>query len=148
MYLRKKNQQGSMIVMAVFVIVVMSMLALNLMRLKASNQGTLVRENLGAQAWFLSISAGEWALTQMYPLDATATAVELTTRCTNLNNVSQEVRSKIADGFPCNALTISCANPSLSLPSELVYFQITTSAVCGSGDFTVQRGEQIWVRPL
>ncbi len=150
MYLRKKRQQGNMIVMAIFIIVVMSMLALNLMRLRLSNQDTLVRENLGAQAWFLSHSASEWALTQMYPLNQPALAANLTTACTNLNNntATATARTALAANLPCSTPVVTCTNPNPNLPSELVYFQITTTAVCGSDSFQVQRGQQVWTRPV
>ena len=62
----KKNQIGSVLIIAIFVIVVMGMLALTLVRLEWSNQDTLTREVLGTQAWFLSPSGNEWGFTYIY----------------------------------------------------------------------------------
>ncbi len=148
MYHKRKHQQGYMIIMAMFIIVVMGMLALNLMQLKRSNQSTLTREYLGMQAWFLSHSAGEWALTQMYPLNESASISELESRCTALNQSTHTdtALNALANNQPCSKPKVSCVNPNSNLPPDLVYFQITTTAQCGTGYFQVQRGQQIWVR--
>ncbi|MDD1829234.1 MSHA biogenesis protein MshP, partial [Photobacterium sp. ZSDE20] len=65
---RKSSQQGSVLVVAVFVIVVMGFLATSLVQVQWSNHDTLTRKQLGTQAWLLAHSANEWALTQVYPL--------------------------------------------------------------------------------
>ncbi len=151
MFRRKKRQQGSMIVIAIFIIIVLSMLAVNLTRLGLSNQDTLVRENQGAQAWFLSVSASEWALASMYPLDTPAGATQLATRCSAINNGNtaiQNALTQLAGDLSCDPPVISCNNPNASLPVELQYFQITASATCGSNGFQVQRGQEVWAKPI
>ncbi|MGR5470520.1 MSHA biogenesis protein MshP, partial [Vibrio astriarenae] len=65
----KKNQQGNVLIIVLFVIIVMGYLAASLMRVNWSNQSTLTREFLGTKAWFIAQSANEWALTQLYPLN-------------------------------------------------------------------------------
>lgn len=51
---RKSFQQGSVLVVAVFVIVVMGFLATSLVQVQWSNHDTLTRKQLGTQAWLLS----------------------------------------------------------------------------------------------
>ncbi|MFW1503881.1 MSHA biogenesis protein MshP, partial [Vibrio parahaemolyticus] len=67
----KKAQQGNVLIVVLFVIIVMGYLAASLMKVSWSNQSTLTREFLGTKAWFIAQSANEWALTQLYPLSDT-----------------------------------------------------------------------------
>ncbi len=155
----KKNQTGSVLIIAIFVIVVMGMLGLTLVRLQWSNQDTLTREVLGTQAWFLAHSGNEWGLTFMYPLDQTATAVELGDRCTELNNATpspptpsvafnaDESSAILIDNTPCTSLTISCTQRGAG---EFMFFKISSVAVCGgvNTSFEVSREQEVWARAM
>ena len=143
-----KRQQGNMIIMAVFIVVVMSLLATNLIRIKWSNQDTLTRENLGTQAWFLANSASEWALTRLYPIGGDGSLSELATNCTAINN-NTTAGADLADELPCNEPIISCTAPEATLPDDLKYYRITTQAVCSSGSiFQVQREQEVWLKAV
>lgn len=145
---RRTRQQGNIIIIAVFVMIVMGLLATNLIRVKWSNQDTLTRENLGTQAWFLASSANEWALTKMYPLNGSGTLSDLTTNCDAINVDSSAV-SDLASGLPCNEPVVTCRAPESALPDELKYFQISSSAICSSGTvFQVQRQQEVWIKVL
>ncbi len=149
MFRRRKTQQGNMIIVAVFVIVVMGLLAVNLSRINWSNQDTLTREVLGTQAWFVAHSSNEWALATLYPIGGSGSLTELETHCDTVNNSAATAAADIADGLPCNSPTIQCIKPSSSLPDELKYYQVTSSAICSSGTiYQVQRAQEVWVKAV
>ncbi|GLQ72043.1 hypothetical protein CW749_16685 [Vibrio sp. vnigr-6D03] len=144
----KKNQTGSVLIIAIFVIVVMGMLALTLVRLEWSNQDTLTREVLGTQAWFLAHSGNEWGLTYMYPLNESAGTPQLTSRCTNLNTAANaaEEALRINSNVPCSSLNITCAQ---SGSGDLTFYRISSVAVCGgSNTFEVSREQEVWAKAM
>ncbi|MDG2815205.1 MSHA biogenesis protein MshP, partial [Vibrio parahaemolyticus] len=72
---RRRNSSGNVLIIVLFVIIVMGYLASSLMKVTWSNQSGLTREFLGTKAWFVAQSANEWALTKMYPLNASTTDI-------------------------------------------------------------------------
>ncbi|QLK45748.1 MSHA biogenesis protein MshP [Vibrio owensii] len=141
---RKKAQQGNVLIVVLFVIIVMGYLAASLMKVSWSNQSTLTREFLGTKAWFIAQSANEWALTQLYPLDKNDPDVE------SLCSVAVNgITPNVTEGTGCqiNAMTcekIGTFNASTSEAESL--FRVQATAICGSGVAQVQRQQEIWVR--
>ncbi|UAB69900.1 hypothetical protein INR79_15480 [Vibrio sp. SCSIO 43132] len=142
------NQKGSVLIIAIFVIVVMGMLGLTLMRLEASNQDTLTREILGTQAWFLAHSGNEWGLTYMYPLNESAAVSNLQSRCTALTtSAAANAATAIIENSqaPCSSLTIQCDEVG---SGDLTFFRISSVAVCGSTTFEVSREQEVWAKSM
>lgn len=149
MFPRRKKQHGSMILIAVFVIVVMGLLTVNLSRIQWSNQDTLAREVLGTQAWFTAQSGTEWALTVLFPLNEAGTLSELNDNCDAVNNQAASAASDLVSGLPCLSPTIQCSKPASTLPDTLKYYRVTSSTICSSGSiFQVQRDQEVWVRAI
>ncbi|WED21539.1 hypothetical protein L3Q72_13040 [Vibrio sp. JC009] len=157
---RIRKQRGNMILIAVFVIVVMGMLAANLTRIRWSNQDTLTREYLGTQAWFLAHSGNEWALTVLFPLgNDQEDPDDLLPRCRDtINGTTGEdaLAALISQaGLSCEA-TVTCTYPPVdstdpntlddTIPDELQFYKVTTVAICGSSGFQVQREQEVWAR--
>ncbi|MEF1311906.1 MSHA biogenesis protein MshP [Vibrio mytili] len=141
---RKKQQQGNVLVIVLFVIVVMGYLAASLMRVTWSNQSGVTREFLGTQAWFVAQSANEWALTKLYPLNGSSDSVS--TLCTD--EVSGAMPN-VTQGTGCTLKSMSCVdlgtlNKDTSAAESL--FRVQAKAVCGSGLSQVERQQEIWVR--
>ncbi len=141
---RKKQQQGNVLVIVLFVIVVMGYLAASLMRVTWSYQSGVTREFLGTQAWFVVQSANEWALTKLYPLNGSSDSVS--TLCTD--EVSGATPN-VTQGTGCTLESMSCVylgtlNKDTSAAESL--FRVQATAVCGSGLSKVQRQQEIWVR--
>ncbi|GEM80951.1 hypothetical protein [Vibrio superstes] len=147
------SQQGNVYIIAIFVIVVMGMLALNLTRISWSNQDTLTREVLGTQAALLAQSGNEWALTHLFPLDEADDFDALEARCSSLGTSATEAANALVSnsGIACAKPSISCSIPDVdeSLPEDLKYIQISTRAICNDGNvFEVEREETVWVRGI
>jgi MSHA biogenesis protein MshP len=149
---RTKTQQGNVIIIAIFVIVVMGMLAVNLVRVNWSNQDTLTREFLGTQAWFLAQSGNEWALTQLFPFDSPATSAAISTRCSGLDGTAAAQAMIENNNLPCSSAVIECEQPAVgeTVPDELQFFIVSTNAKCGTlgGIFQVEREHEVWVRGI
>ncbi|MEZ8373994.1 MSHA biogenesis protein MshP [Vibrio cyclitrophicus] len=140
---RKSSQQGSVLVVAVFVIVVMGFLATSLVQVQWSNHDTLTRKQLGTQAWLLAHSANEWALTQVYPLTVSpAVSTSVSTVCSNLN--SNQVSSGMSTICTVDELTCS----QIGTLDSVGFFKIESTAMCGSGINQVQRIQEVWVREV
>ncbi|MFA0133804.1 MSHA biogenesis protein MshP [Vibrio splendidus] len=138
---RKSSQQGSVLVVAVFVIVVMGFLATSLVQVQWSNHDTLTRKQLGTQAWLLAHSANEWALVQVYPLTVSpALSTSVSTVCGNLN--SNQVSSGMSTICTVDELTCS----QIGVLDGVGFFKIESTAICGSGINQVQRIQEVWVR--
>lgn len=137
----KSSQQGSVLVVAIFVIVVMGFLATSLVQVQWSNNDTLTRKQLGTQAWVLAHSANEWALTQVYPLTVSpAVSTSVSTVCSNLN--SNQVSSGMSTICTVDELTCS----QIGVLDGVGFFKIESTAICGSGINQVQRIQEVWVR--
>ncbi|WP_052880153.1 hypothetical protein [Vibrio coralliirubri] len=137
----KSSQQGSVLVVAVFVIVVMGFLATSLMQVQWSNHDTLTRKQLGTQAWLLAHSANEWALTQVYPLTVSpAVSASVSTVCSNLNS------SQVSSGMStiCTVDQLTCRQ--IGVLDGVGFFKIESTAICGSGVNQVQRIQEVWVK--
>ena len=138
---RKSNQQGSVLVVAVFVIVVMGFLATSLVQVQWSNHDTLTRKQLGTQAWLLAHSANEWALTQVYPLTVSpAVSSSVRTVCTNLN------ANQVSHGMStiCSVDSLTC--DEIGVLDDVGFFKIESTTTCGAGVNQVQRIQEVWVR--
>ncbi|MEZ8021789.1 MSHA biogenesis protein MshP [Vibrio sp. 1F255] len=137
----KSSQKGSVLVVAIFVIVVMGFLATSLVQVQWSNHDTLTRKQLGTQAWLLAHSANEWALTQVYPLTVSpAVSTSVSTVCGNLN--SNQVSSGMSTICTVDELTCS----QIGVLDGVGFFKIESTAICGSGINQVQRIQEVWVR--
>ncbi|CDU15006.1 hypothetical protein [Vibrio coralliirubri] len=137
----KSSQQGSVLVVAVFVIVVMGFLATSLVQVQWSNHDTLTRKQLGTQAWLLAHSANEWALTQVYPLTVSpAVSTSVSTVCSNLNS------SQVSSGMStiCTVEQLTCRQ--IGVLDGVGFFKIESTAICGSGVNQVQRIQEVWVK--
>ena len=141
MHHRKSTQQGSVLVVAVFVIVVMGFLATSLMQVQWSNHDTLTRKQLGSQAWFLAHSANEWALTQVYPIIVSpAVSTSVSTLCSSLN--AKQVSSGMST--ICSIEQLTCRE--IGMLDGVGFFKIESTAICGSGINQVQRIQEVWLR--
>ena len=140
MHHRKSTQQGSVLVVAVFVIVVMGFLATSLVQVQWSNHDTLTRKQLGNQAWFLAHSANEWALTQVYPLIVSpAVSTSVSTVCSSLN------ANQVSSGMStiCSIEQLTCRE--IGMLDGVGFFKIESTAICGSGINQVQRIQEVWL---
>ncbi len=141
---RKQNQQGNVLIVVLFVIIVMGYLAASLMRISWSNQSGLTREFLGTKAWFVAQSANEWALTKLYPTGGTSESAS--TLC---YDVVRGTSPNIAKMAGCEIKPMKCnviGEFNAAQSDTVSLFRVQATAVCGSGLSQVQRQQEVWVR--
>lgn len=138
MFPNRHKQQGNMLVVTIFVIVVIGFLASSLTRINWSNSNNLTREQLGTQAWLIAQSANEWALTQLYPLGVSAS---VSTAC--VDTVSGATPS-VNVNSPCRPPQMTCQ--SIGTLQGETFYRVEASAVCGSGIVEVERRQEVWVK--
>ncbi|GEA62339.1 hypothetical protein [Vibrio comitans] len=147
----QKAQQGNVYIVAIFVIVVMGMLALSMLRISWSNQDTLTRELLGNQASLLAQAGNEWGLTHLFPLNGEESVDDILARCSNLSSSAGNAAIALVEnsGTPCSAPIITCESPASGVPEDLRYFRVTSVATCNDGNiFEVQREQTVWVKGI
>ncbi|WP_045498112.1 hypothetical protein [Vibrio hyugaensis] len=141
---RKNAQQGNVLIVVLFVIIVMGYLAASLMKVSWSNQSTLTREFLGTKAWFIAQSANEWALTELYPLNDTEP--DVADLCAN---TVSGATPNVTEGTGCQLRAMTCSNIgtfNAGASEAESLFRVQATAVCGTGVAQVQRQQEIWVR--
>ncbi|CAK2430344.1 MSHA biogenesis protein MshP [Vibrio crassostreae] len=137
----QRYQSGNVLIVVVFVIVVMGFLAHSLTRVGWSNSDSLTREQLGTQAWLLSHSANEWALTQLYPIPLLSTSAAFDSMCTN---TISGARPNLVTAEPCQAPRMSCMRVG-DLNNQRFY-KVEAKVICGSGRLQVERVQEVWVK--
>jgi len=142
MFPKIRKQAGNLYIVAIFVIVVLGFLATALSRLEWSNSDALNKDVLGTRAWFAAHSVNELALTYLYPLNTSSSVVNSV--CTsNWSSVESAANKLIAQYSGCSVET-ECG--SIGTLNSENYYKVKTAVVCGSGQFQVERRQEVWVR--
>ena len=125
-----RRQQGGALIVAIFVIVVMSVMAAAMIRIDWSSQDTTTREVLGTRAWFTAHSGNEMMLNALFPPGQT-----------NANEAACVANTNFApvNNYNCRA-TVSCTRNTVSKAgSTIATFYLESTATCGSGKLQVTR---------
>jgi MSHA biogenesis protein MshP len=128
-----KKQQGFLIPLAMFIVVVLGLLATTISKLAGSAQNLALREDISTQALFAAESAANLALYNLF-LSA-STRAQTTTNCTAINGSS---RSFTATGLNGCSVSWSCA-VTTDTGNTQSFYRITSAVSCGSGNLSAQR---------
>ena len=111
-----KGQQGSSLIIAVFIIVVFAILSLSITRTISSSTDQNVNEILGTRALLASDTAAELVLSQLFPLNNAPES------CL----ANQQLYFATAGLENCNAV-VSCQETTIG---NQQYFEIVSTGVC------------------
>ncbi len=142
----RKKQQGSLIIVIVFVLVVMGFLATSLSRIELSNSDAHTKDVMGTQASLLAFSATESALSFIYPLrEVTDPALNsISERC---DFILSDIREYDFDTtVSCEPVAVTCGSRGGQLDDGTQMFVVTAVATCGTGLNSMQRRQEAWVR--
>ncbi len=133
--------------MAIFIIVVFSMMAAVLAKIISTSSENISYEVLGTRAYAAAKTGNEWALQQLFPLKD----IELAACEENISDY-QNISSKIVpDLSSLNGLQ-GCWIDSLACVEfsndSVDYFTITSTGVCQQGSVTTSRTLQVEARSL
>ncbi len=138
---RPMNQRGSVLVVVIFVLVVMSFMAMGLSRIGWSNQDTTTLEVLGARAWLAAHSGNEVALQRLFPLNSSSA---LGTVCTST------IVSNTTIGDQGCSTSVSCTSQTIDLVSgaQTTFYFLESTGSCSSGKNQVSRVQEVMAKEL
>ena len=136
---KKNSQKGSALVIAIFIIVVMSLLGAALMRMLSTGANTIAYEVLGTRAFQAAQTGQQWKLQDVFPLDGQDPG--------NCPEVPEEDPPSLnADGLNGCVITINC---SKTLPIQgVVYYTINSTGTCTSAGVTTSRIVEVQARDI
>lgn len=132
-----QKQQGSAIVLAIFVIIIISLLGAALVSLQRDSAKGTSYEVYAARAYLSAYSASEFALVDLFPLGST-TANE--TNCSESDPIDITVTLGDDDGFHGCSAAYQCQilkpETSSSLPTR---YKVVSTAVCENAQTVTRR---------
>jgi len=120
------KQQGSALMLALFIIIVLTLLGSALVRILSTSSETIAQEVIGTRALMAANSAMQAELAVLFPLNATSTcAAEPASRQTAPSF------SDIEGLYHCEAKT-SCSLYFTDPITNINYYRLTSTGECGS----------------
>ncbi|OUS30581.1 hypothetical protein A9Q98_04890 [Thalassotalea sp. 42_200_T64] len=137
--LARKKQQGASLVMAIFMIVVFSLMAAALVRIITSSSETVAYQVFGTRAYAAADIGTQWGLQQLFPLDS------IIVDCAVVNAATVPDISNVSGLIGCHIETLECTD---FIESGLTYFTLTATGVCAAGNVETNRTLQVDARRL
>lgn len=138
--INRKRQQGSALVIAIFVLVIMTLIGSALIRMQSSSAETVVYEVMGTRAYAAAQTGIQWQLTEIFPLNTTGI-----TLCKDNDNIVEPTINNVA-GFEQCEFDISC-DSSIS-HGDVQYYTITSTGSCGVAGIETSRTIEIEARSI
>ncbi len=129
--LRISKQQGSSLVLALFVIIILTLLGSVLMRMISTSSETVSQEVLGTRAYMAANSAMQGELQLLFPLNVTSSNTCDTEFTDKPYDLQTTLNQDITGLYGCTAAT-SCAPYHTGLDGTK-YYRLTSTGECGSG---------------
>lgn len=137
---QRNTQMGSALVIAIFVIIVLSVLGAALVNMLDSSQEGVAYEVLGTRAYTAAQSGLQWQLAEVFPLDSDAIACKSSTE---INNITPTFTNTL--GLAQCSVAVTCKD---FLHESIRYYVITSTGQCVlDGEFT-SRTLQVDARSL
>lgn len=133
--MRRQRQQGSALIIGIFVITVMFLLASALINIVKDQDAALTQEVWGTRALAAANSGADAALAQLFPLNGVATV--------GCSLVSNSWQPPDVVGFHACHVDLTCVAYKVD---DLTQFRINSKAKCESGDIRVSREVEVEAR--
>jgi len=135
---KANKQNGSALVLALFIIVVMTLLGTFLVRMISSNAETIAYEVIGTRAYQAAQAGAQRKLSEVFPLLPSSTQCSL--------DSSYNEFSTVKGLENCEATDVDC---EASLPIDsIIYYTITSTGQCDVGGVFTSRTIEIKARSL
>ena len=148
----KKNQQnGSSLVLAIFVLVVMLLLGTALVRMLATSSQSIAYEVLGARAYQAANIGVQDRLATLFPIGTSpqyCLGIDISLPDPGDSPVVANYLTNIAnvDGLNnCIVSELSCTDFKVD---DVVYYQVRSTGQCTAGDITTSRTIEVEARSL
>jgi len=134
--LNNQQNRGSALVIAIFVLVVMSLLGATLVRMLSSNAQSIVYEVMGTRAFQAAQIGVQWQLQQIFPINT-----KVAQACPN--SIAPPVLSSIEGLDNCIIVFPECT----TLPVDLTtYYTIKSTGQCKVGEVITSRTVEVQAR--
>ena len=133
-----KRHQGSTLVIAIFVIIVLSLIATALVRMQSSSSESVVYEVMGTRAYAAAQSGIQWQLTQIFPL-----GVNVITTCP-ADETSYSFTSE--QGLKNCSYKVTCEDSAVH--GGVQYYTITSTGTCKVGEVITSRTIEVQARSM
>ena len=135
-----KKQKGSALVIAIFIIVVMTLLGSALVKIISSNAETIAYEVIGTRAYQAAQTGAQRKMSELFPLLPATPAPGV---C--LNDVDYDL-STIKGLENCEAVNVSCI--AYGPVNDVTYYTITSIGQCNVADISTSRKVEISARSM
>lgn len=122
-----RSQRGSMLLIAVFIITVMSLLGLAIVQMLSDTSRSVVYEVYGARAFNAANSGAQRTLQKLFPVSGAGSC---------LATDSLDLSTQIA--FSGCSVTMTCQSFTVT-ESGYTHYRVESLADCTGGEFTTQR---------
>jgi MSHA biogenesis protein MshP len=134
------RQRGFLMPLAVFLIVVMGVMALAIGRNISQSTTSTVQAMVAIQAFYAADSGAQWGMNQLfYDTSAALTRAQVDGRCTALNG---QTKAFAAAGLNNCDAQLSCSR-AVDPTNTTSYYVVRSSADCGDATMTSQRSVEI-----
>ncbi|WP_206485138.1 pilus assembly PilX N-terminal domain-containing protein [Thalassotalea sp. G2M2-11] len=134
----KRDNQGSALVIAIFVIVVMTVIGAALVRMLSTSAETIAYEVLGTRAYNAAQIGLQWRLQQVFPLNEPAKA------CNALTDPKPAL-STITGLENCTIASLNCVDEQIA---GTRYYTITSTGQCNIAGVLTSRTLEVQAREL
>lgn len=136
---RPPRQHGGALAVAIFIIVVMSILGVAMVRILGDLGRSTVSDVYGARAYAAARSGAEVFLTQLFPLNSAVNASLCPERVSNLPATEVFTASYNEEGLAnCNS-SVRCDRFELQSPFNGTHFRIITEGSCDAGSMVYSK---------
>jgi MSHA biogenesis protein MshP len=137
--LKPKKQQGSAIVLALFIIVVMSLLGAAMVRMLSANAENIVYEVVGTRAYFAAQAGMQRSLAALFPLNPATVS-----QCPTSNPVYSFTT---INGLTNCQASVECSAKVVGNPS-ITYYTLTSTGQCSVASITTTRTIEVQAKTL
>lgn len=128
----RRQAQGSMLILALFVILVLSFLGITMVSLLSSANQTMIYEVMGARAKFSAQSGLQKLVSTAFPLNASITTCSTT--------ISSSAAFSSGDGLAnCSYQATCTTTPVVKEGTDYYYYRFESVGLCQAHDVWVSR---------
>jgi len=129
------KQAGFSLPIAVFILVIMSLLAAAIVQLSSRNNLSSAQEVFSTRAFYAAESGASWAMSQLF-FNATGSATKAFSDIQCGSPVNGKTLNFTAAGLGGCSATLSC---SVDTVGSTGYYRIVSTGVCGTGQVQARR---------
>lgn len=135
----RQRQRGFLMPLAIFIIVIMAGFGIVMARTTAQSNTSVLQTAISVQAFYAADSGAQWGLNRLFYQSVPLTRAGVDAACAGLTGAS--VAFAVPGLSGCNTqLQCTLANDPANTTS---YYQVTSSAVCGTAPVVAERTVQV-----